>query len=261
MTDFIKAFAHAHCARLITALEENHSAGVFGVHEGQKPFVAAALSGQLVITRYEKDAAAWRQALCALTGRAVSIIPPQSLVSGAEAETRALDGRRAEALWDLAEGGVAVACVEAALAALPPPTFLKSTRHTLEISQVLPPEELAERLVRAGYEHTSQAESPGQFARRGGILDCVTPEGGIRISWFGDEIDSIRTYDPATQRMIEVVQSVVIPPAGMGEGEGEGLSATVADYLPDNAVVIIDEPVSLAETAEYLYTQALELYT
>ncbi|MCL2433009.1 MAG: transcription-repair coupling factor, partial [Clostridia bacterium] len=230
---------------------------IHGVQEGQKPFIAAEHSCPLlVITRYEKDAAAWQRALTTLLDKPVGVIPPPSLVSGAEAATRALAGRRAEALLGLAQGITTVACVEAALAALPAASVLEETRISLEISQVLPPEELVSQLVKAGYEPQTQAESPGQFARRGGIVDCVTAEGGIRVSWFGDEVDSIRTFDPATQRMIEVVQSATVPPAGIENGE-----AILADYLPDGAIVIIDEPIALEETAGYLYTQALELYT
>ena len=74
---------------------------------------------------------------------------------------------------------------------------------------------LADQLVEMGYEKTVQVDAPGQFAVRGGIVDIypMTEEVPVRIELWGDEIDSIRSFDPQSQRSIENLSSVRIYPA------------------------------------------------
>ncbi len=87
----------------------------------------------------------------------------------------------------------------------------------LEISQgdVISLEEITARLVRMGYEKEYQVETMGQFALRGGILDIfpLTEENPIRIEMWGDEIDTIRTFDTENQKSIENIDSIRIYPA------------------------------------------------
>jgi transcription-repair coupling factor (superfamily II helicase) len=66
-----------------------------------------------------------------------------------------------------------------------------------------------------GYEHTSIVVSLGQFSRRGGILDIWTPslDRPVRIELFGDEIDTMRSFDPASQRTVNTIDRLVISPA------------------------------------------------
>ncbi|HHX37362.1 MAG TPA: hypothetical protein GX717_05200, partial [Clostridiaceae bacterium] len=86
------------------------------------------------------------------------------------------------------------------------------------------PDVLAERLTAAGYERVMKAEVPGQFARRGDIVDVIPvglPENqfgsgkgiGFRTSFFDTDVDLIRLYDIASQRSIENVSAVRVPPA------------------------------------------------
>ena len=76
-------------------------------------------------------------------------------------------------------------------------------------------EEWKEYLIRVGYERCAQAEEPGQFAVRGGILDIfpMTDDMPVRIELWGDEVDSIRTYEAQSQRSTENVKEAVIYPA------------------------------------------------
>ncbi len=75
--------------------------------------------------------------------------------------------------------------------------------------------ELAKRLVAMGYEKSYQVESPGQFSVRGGIVDIfdLTEENPYRIELWGDEVDSIRSFDILSQRSIEKLESISIFPA------------------------------------------------
>ena len=85
----------------------------------------------------------------------------------------------------------------------------------LEVGGLLDLKAAAIRLVELGYENVYQVESPGQFSIRGGILDIfdLTEDNPCRIELWGDEIDSIRTFDVTTQRSIELLKKAVIYPA------------------------------------------------
>ena len=89
--------------------------------------------------------------------------------------------------------------------------------HTLVFKNDSPVdlEKLRKQLLSMGYEGGAQAESPGQFSVRGGIIDIfpLTLDNPVRIELWGDEIDSIRSFDPESQRSIENLEEVTIYPA------------------------------------------------
>jgi transcription-repair coupling factor (superfamily II helicase) len=143
---------------------------------------------------------------------------------------------------------------------------------TLTAGETRPPEELVAQLAAAGYRRTSLVESLGELAVRGGIVDVFPPtrEHPVRIEYFGDEIESIREFNPRDQRSMRAIGSVVLPPArerfglatsvvgeidgvlgggttatGRGRGEGPG-GASLAAYLVDPIWVEI-EPEGFAE--------------
>ncbi len=96
-----------------------------------------------------------------------------------------------------------------------PPEVLASHTVSLCVGEECPPDEIAARLVALGYVRTELVESPGQFARRGGILDLfpTTLPAPCRVEFFGDEVDRICHFDPLTQRVTEGCDRVVILPA------------------------------------------------
>ena len=90
-----------------------------------------------------------------------------------------------------------------------------SACHTVKLGMDIPPFELLGRLEAMGYQIENVVEVPGTVSHRGGIIDIFPPtsEMPVRLEFFGDTIDSIRSFDPATQRSIEVVPSVAFGPA------------------------------------------------
>ncbi|MDE2933107.1 MAG: transcription-repair coupling factor [Chloroflexota bacterium] len=101
------------------------------------------------------------------------------------------------------------------------------------VGATLAPETLQRRLEAAGYRLEALAEEPGVAARRGGILD-VFPAGAeepLRIEFFGDEVESIRRIDLATQRSIERVESVVLPPIASHTPEAQARALEVRDAI------------------------------
>jgi transcription-repair coupling factor (superfamily II helicase) len=87
---------------------------------------------------------------------------------------------------------------------LPRRDFIKHTR-VLKLGQQVTPEELTRAWVDTGYAYANIVVEAGQFSRRGGILDVWAPGEAmpVRIEFFGDEIDTMRAFDPATQRTVQ----------------------------------------------------------
>ena len=109
-------------------------------------------------------------------------------------------------------------------------------------------EQLKNQLVVLGYERVGQVEMPGQFSVRGGIVDiyCLTEENPWRIKLWGDEIDSIRSFDPESQRSLENLEELTIYPAVEHIGDKDMVS--FLDYFPEERTIIfLDEPNRLTE--------------
>ncbi|HEY1160435.1 MAG TPA: transcription-repair coupling factor [Terracidiphilus sp.] len=112
--------------------------------------------------------------------------------------------QRAAALWKLATGAVSIliAPVESAALKLFDRDYYAGLAVTLKRGEEVDVEVLTGHLASVGYTHMDLVEMPGQFTRRGGILDVYSPEADrpVRIEFFGDEIETIRKFDPETQR-------------------------------------------------------------
>ena len=134
-----------------------------------------------------------------------------------------LISERLATLWRMQQGvkgegetGVDVVLLPAstALTRLAPPSFLAAYTFHFKQKQKLNEQALKSQLTLAGYNHVSQVVSPGEYAVRGGLIDLF-PMGSpvpYRVDLFGDEVDSIRTFDPDTQRSLYPVPEVRLLP-------------------------------------------------
>ncbi|MBX3652598.1 MAG: transcription-repair coupling factor [Ramlibacter sp.] len=134
-----------------------------------------------------------------------SFSPHQDLIS-----------ERLATLWRISQGEVDVVVVPAttALYRLAPPAFLAGYTFQFKARQKLDEARLKAQLTLAGYSHVTQVVSPGEYAVRGGLIDLF-PMGSpvpYRVDLFDDEIDSIRTFDPDTQRSLYPVPEVRLLP-------------------------------------------------
>lgn len=112
-------------------------------------------------------------------------------------------------------------------------------------------DKLKTSLVSMGYERVGQVEMPGQFSVRGGIIDIysLTEENPWRIELWGDEIDSIRSFDTQSQRSLENLEEITIYPAAEQQAEKSGL--TFPDYFDrEKTMIFLDEPNRLSENAK-----------
>jgi transcription-repair coupling factor (superfamily II helicase) len=194
-----------------------------------------------------------------------------------------------------------VASVRAAMDLVLDPREFAENHQVIKRGQVLPPAELAAQWLVLGYEPSALVDSPGLFSRRGGILDVFPPGGQpVRIELWGDEVDTIRLFDPATQRSTEQLEVATIGPAHevlprrldvslaldtlrpqfvdafardlriLREGNhafsalefyrGFLGSSTLIDYLPTNGVLVLDEPDAVARLAQDFEEQVEQLH-
>ena len=109
-------------------------------------------------------------------------------------------------------------------------------------------ESLKEKIIKLGYDREAQVDGPGQFAVRGGIIDIypLTEELPIRIEFWGDEVDSIRTFDVDSQRSVENLEQIVIYPADDRLGSDRKVSF-INYFDPKDTLVFLDEPARLLE--------------
>jgi transcription-repair coupling factor (superfamily II helicase) len=167
---------------------------------------------------------------------------------------------------------------------LPRREFLKATR-AIKPGQAVNLDELMRTLAGYGYDLENIVITPGQFAQRGGILDIWPPaeQAPIRLEFFGDEIDTIRYFEPSTQRTIRAVERISITPAREYLADVQDLefardpasgeinlseflipylhpsSASILDYLPTNSLVLVDNLRNFQDTVNDIEEQAVSL--
>jgi len=181
-------------------------------------------------------------------------------------------------------GQLAIVATHAALQPhLPPVAAFASYCLTINRGVSWDTKEIDKQLARLGYDRVPLVEMEGQWSRRGDIVDIfpVAAELPVRLEWFGDELEQLREFDPATQRSLDKIEQLVLTPTDFspiitdalsdaqaqqvqihleeeeqalwqagGHLEGSrrflGIAfdqpASVLDYLPDNTVIAIDEP-------------------
>jgi transcription-repair coupling factor (superfamily II helicase) len=197
-------------------------------------------------------------------------------------------GERMRFLYNLISGtaGIYIAPVQALMLKLPPWSLFADSVKTITIATQIDPESLVAALVSIGYESASLVTRVGEFSRRGGILDFFSPiqENPIRIEFFGDTVESMRSFDPETQRSTaEIKEAVVLPvreliinekgieqfsrrvedkaitdrvKEGMPPPGGEFLAPFFYDmeglfeYLPENSLIVLIEPDDLNKEIE-----------
>ena len=150
------------------------------------------------------------------------------------------------------------------------PDFLKNRTRPLKRGDKITPLDLIEWLEEQGYEPEAQVSQKGEIALRGGIVDFFPPTSPwpVRLEFFGDELESLRHFDPLTQISREEIAETVIPPAGeLGILKSRMLRpefrsqnaetatfdfqpATLLDYLPRETIVLVCEPEQVALHAD-----------
>ncbi|MDR3182297.1 MAG: hypothetical protein LBT89_05130, partial [Planctomycetaceae bacterium] len=134
---------------------------------------------------------------------------------------------------------IIVTTMPALLQEVPPKALLAERTQTLAAGQRIGLENLRLYLVNNGYHPTPAVDLPGEFASRGYIFDIFAPDWQqpVRLELFGDEIESLRRFDIATQRSLETVSEVDLTSIKPDESAG----ASLLDYLPADSPIILVE--------------------
>lgn len=221
--------------------------------------------------------------------------------------------QRMDVLIQLSRGyrGIIVVPFSGVRRYLPIGQVMAEAQIAVKVGDTLALEDFLRRMTALGYVRVDRVESRGEMSVRGGIIDFfpLTWNQACRIEWFGDEIDSIRAFDPAEQRSSDVMQECIIPPCqeiiadrtrmSSAADQGNGLlerqlekmtdrtakerlraeiggeleklregfyfpeiykyisllypeRQTIMDYMPEDTLLILDEPTRLLETAKQL---------
>ena len=149
--------------------------------------------------------------------------------------------KRAVGLWRMADGGasVVVTPIAAVLQKVRAPEFYRNLGWKLEVGDEFFLEDLEESLLRAGYSRHEPVDMVGQFSVRGGIVDVYSPEDPYpaRLEMFGDQLESIRQFEPATQKSVQRLEQVTLLPLTEypipgDEPAGDGPGAAGASDVP-----------------------------
>jgi transcription-repair coupling factor (superfamily II helicase) len=267
-----------------------------GAGRAARALVSSALAEQsplLVVVPTLEEAGRWAALLELMGWRSCQLYPTSE---GSPYEpfdpTSEITWGQLQVLSELLEQGedqapqpqrLAIVATERALQPhLPPPDALQDQCLSLRKGDTLNLEELADTLTRLGYERVPTIEQEGSWSRRGDIVDVfpVSSELPVRLEFFGEELEKLREFDPATQRSLDPIEVVRLTPSGYGPliaaalreampdgleqllnaealeqllegGTPEGLRrlmglawsqpASLLDYLPAHALVAIDE--------------------
>ena len=153
-----------------------------------------------------------------------------------------------------------VVSFDAFMDALPVKGAMKDRVIRIENGQTLDFDEIRKALTENGYDREEQVDGPGQFAIRGGILDIypLTGELPVRIELWGDEVDSIRSFDTDSQRSVQNLNEAVIYPADELPGR-PGKRVSFLEYFPpEDTLVFLDEPTRLVEKGEAVEQEFVE---
>ena len=248
---------------------------VYGCLDSQKANLAAALAQgrtALLVAENERKARELYEDM-RLYSRNVFYCPRRDLIFfQADISGNLLTRQRMQAFRALAEqeNAIIVTSTGGCMDYLLPVRVLKNKRLRIQAGEELELTGLTRKLAELGYERFGEVDAAGQFAVRGDILDIfpLTEENPWRIEFFGDEVDSIRSFDPESQRSIENLQDIVLYPASEEPGQEEGepsradfyrsLTDSLPDYLPDDGLLILDEPARIAESAEAIFLEYQE---
>lgn len=161
---------------------------------------------------------------------------------------QAVVARRLRALRDIAKGRAKVAFVpvNAFMQKLPHPDALLGEASLLKfyIGAEFDHEALLTKLVKLGYSRTATVYEPGEFSVRGGILDIFPPglEKPVRVEFFGDSVESMRPFEPDTQRSSGTVEEFTAIPAKEVGDAAVSLESDLTRYFNVPPVVVVDEP-------------------
>ncbi|MFO8007196.1 MAG: transcription-repair coupling factor [Candidatus Brocadiia bacterium] len=285
MTDVLQAIGRLPAVReLPVLLRERGRISVVGTAGSGAPLVTARLTGMvrtrlLVVCSGMEEAEDFAEDMNLLRDGVACCFPALEVLPGdLEEPNEAIQRARLAVLRHLAFGdtpdtadelaeavylepGPNTRAVATSVRALMQPTRsaaeLRTGSRTVSVGQEATPAELVTWLVDNGYVSVPQVRAPGHYCLRGGILDAYSHGAlqPVRVEFFGDEVDSIRTFDPGTQLSTGRVQRCQFTISEHPAGPAPGTGGSLMSYLEEDCLVVTVEPDAVLHRAEAIYEQ------
>jgi len=274
--------SHKGFADVIASLREGHGGAVGGTWGSSCALATAAIERGLpddaarslvVVLPHAADCESFADALALFTRSPTAILPAvESFGDDDDPVAEPAIAERLAVVKALTRPGgspprILVTSIQALLTPLADPREIEASTRSLAVGGRLDPSELADWLVARGWRGADAVEEPGTFARRGGIVDlfAIDWDRPVRVELFGDEIESLRTFDIASQRSVATLESIDLTalvarpqaaaavPATRSRGRAKatapGRRTQLADILPSGSWWALVEPLELAEEA------------
>jgi transcription-repair coupling factor (superfamily II helicase) len=269
--------AYRHLVGELSTVKGEHKATVLDV---AKPYLIAALYEELnlplmVVTGQPESARKLHEQLRAWCSPSAELhrLPELDFLPYDSSQPSAVSYQMTERLRTLAtlalyKGGdkppLIVTSALAIMSKTIPHKDFTSACYILKPGIAAEPEELLRRWQGVGYEVEDVVEVPGQMSRRGGIIDVFSPcsQLPVRIEFFGNQIESMRYFDPESQRSNSPVSSVIVTSAREFvpvADSSEVVDGSVLDYLGGDALLILDDPEGIELTVTRLNEETQEL--
>ena len=254
---------HTGFADVLASLAAGHGGTLGGVWGSSCALVAAALQRHapqplVVVLPHIRDIDSLCDDLTLFTDASIQQFPAWETDVGERVLNDDIYGQRLrllKAFHSPKKPRIVVTAIQSLMQPVPSAESLAAATRHINVGDVLDTAELTRWLVAEGCVSTSAVELPGEFSLRGGILDLFPPdaENPIRVELFGDEVESLRTFDVASQRSIESLAGVDITVLQPTRDHRTHFTA----YLPKDSWFVLVEPSELQEEGRY-YHQRLE---
>src|SRR5262245_59679285 len=270
LTDLVSIIQTAEgFPQLLTALQAGRSGTVDGAWGSSAGLAAAALchgchsrGTLLVVIAHPRDVDPWSTDLLSFSGIHPVIFPAwDNLPTDRSTGVDETAGQRLRVLKQLESGEppcIVLATFQALLQPVPDREQLSRNRRILRAGEVVDIDEVSRWLIDHGFQRAEAVELPGEFSRRGGILDVYSPDADHphRLEFFGDEIESIRQFDAGTQRSLGQQPSVEITGLQTQADEGKDaapvpMTGHLCDYLPPGSWTLLVELDDLVEQGKH----------
>jgi len=268
---------------LAAALQQGRAGTVDGAWNSSASLVTAALARHapqtlLIVLAHPRDSDAWAEDLAGLAAGETVNFPAWDALPTADTVIDDVAGQRLRVL-KLLETGQAprliLTTIQALLQPVPDRAQLARQRRPLKVGSQTDLEELTAWLIEHGFQRMEAVELPGEFSRRGGILDVFSldAEAPYRVEFAGDDVESIRQFSPESQRSLGDLEAVEITayerarksedgkktPAAADQSPLAALTGHFCDYLPPDAWTVLVEPDDLQEQGRHYLERSADI--
>src|SRR3989339_1711028 len=254
--DFIRSIIRSnYFQQKLSELEGAGSAKFSGLVGSSKSITLTCLADSLknlfIITSTSREAEKLKQEVEFLSGKEVLIFPALDILpEEAIKPDKEIIGQRLSILNRLGEekGLIVIAPLKAVMFMTLSKKKVKEQKLKIKLGEKLDLTEFIEKLVVLGYKRFDIVGERGEFSIRGGIVDIfpLNQERPVRLELVGDQIESLRSFDPYNQRSIEKIDAVTILSAA------ETFETPIFEYLEDNTRLVLDEILELSRIADEL---------